>query len=67
MAKREFLQQLLRATINKISQGGIEQEYSQVMIPVIVLHKSRDFHHKGMHNGKPVFRPFLTPRIRDLE
>ena len=30
MARREFLEQLLRATLDKITHGGIEHEYSQV-------------------------------------
>jgi hypothetical protein len=32
MSKKEFLEKLLKATLNKLSQGGLEQEYSQVGI-----------------------------------
>ncbi len=32
MSKKEFLEKLLKATLNKLSKGGLEQEYSQVGI-----------------------------------
>jgi hypothetical protein len=32
MSRKEFLEKLLKATLTKLSQGGVEQEYSQVGI-----------------------------------